>query len=584
MHHPKRLVLLSDTSEPPTEFRLFPLGEIETTKGLFLLTMDDATACIERHRAYGNDLSIDYGHGVFNEHEGPQMAAGWIRDLELRPDGLWAAGVTWTERAAAMIRAREQRYFSPAFVADEDGHVTEILNVALTLMPATHNLIPLVASRRSGPVPAPQTLNKRTTTMDEKYVSSEELKKLAAEIDKMAEAEDKEKASLKALADKCRSLADGGETLAKLAEDAAPDSEKKEAEKASDDKKDDAEKTAEDEEKKEEAKAASRIVSAAREATGEQDPSRIVGALKALGESKGSVVALTARVAELEAVQKKADESARRERIASMVKASAVPGPDCKVTPAEVERLVHERETMGAVNLRAEEEAAELDRHAVRADDGGKPTRRRGEGLRGGRRSLDGGAVEARNVVRVRQEGDLGTHLHPVGAGLELRGGRHRGTLQREGRAVVRGALAGRQKPPEAAPVSAAQVHRDDDQAPRGPGLVLQVDEAVAALGAELPDRRVEAPEVLEDVRRREAQLRLRRGRDRARGGIHNDGVAHVGELPDDRSGAGADAVDRAGGGQVDDVDALDLVVHRRVLVGRPSSCEARGHGDASVS
>lgn len=340
MHHPKRLVLLSDTSEPPTEFRLFPLGEIETTKGLFLLTMDDATTCIERHRAYGNDLSIDYGHGVFNEHEGPQMAAGWIRDLELRPDGLWAAGVTWTERAAAMIRAREQRYFSPAFVADEDGHVTEILNVALTLMPATHNLIPLVASRRSGPVPAPQTLNKRTTTMDEKYVSSEELKKLAAEIDKMAEAEDKEKASLKALADKCRSLADGGETLAKLAEDAAPDSEKKEAEKASDDKKDDAEKTAEDEEKKEEAKAASRIVSAAREATGEQDPSRIVGALKALGESKGSVVALTARVAELEAVQKKADESARRERIASMVKASAVPGPDCKVTPAEVEPLI----------------------------------------------------------------------------------------------------------------------------------------------------------------------------------------------------------------------------------------------------
>lgn len=341
MHHARKPIRLSDGTEPPAEFRLFPYGQIETTKGTFTLTLEDAAACVERHRSYGNDLSIDYGHGVFNEHEAPQMAAGWIRDLEARPDGLWAVGVTWTERAAAMIRAREQRYFSPAFVTDENGHVLEILNVALTLMPATHNLIPLVASRRSGRPQPPTTLNQRSTSMDEKYVSSEELSKLAAEIDKMAEAEDKEKADLKALADKCRKLAEGGETLAKLAEDAPPASEKKEAEKAAaDDKKDEAEKTAEDEEKKEEAKAASRVLAAARSATGEQDPSRIIGALKALGESKGSVAALTARVAELEAAHKKAEEAARRERISAKVKALAVPGDKCKVTPAEVDSLI----------------------------------------------------------------------------------------------------------------------------------------------------------------------------------------------------------------------------------------------------
>lgn len=339
MHHPRRPIRLSTGTEPPTEFRLFPLGQVETTKGMFVLTPEDAAACVERHVGYGNDLSVDYGHGVFEEAEGtPQRAAGWIAGLQVRPDGLWATGVTWTETAARMIRAREQRYFSPAFMADEDGHITEILNVALTLMPATHNLTPLVASRRSG-----RTATSRRTSMEDKYVDASALLKLADDIEKMTEGEDKEKADLKALAERCRKMAEGGETLAKLAEDMPPPSEKKEAEKTSDDeKKDEADKAADDE-KKEEAKAASRIVAAAREATGEKDASRIVGALKALGESQGAVVKLTARVAELEVSDKAAKDQAKKDRVTSLVKAAAVPGPKCNVAPIEVDDLI----TMG---------------------------------------------------------------------------------------------------------------------------------------------------------------------------------------------------------------------------------------------
>lgn len=333
--------LSAANTEPPSEFRLFPLGTVDTTKGVFILTPADASRCVERRRQVGNELSIDYGHGVFNEHESPQRAAGWIRGLEVRADGLWATGVTWTETAAAMIRAREQRYFSPAFMADEEGHIVEILNVALTLMPATHNLTPLVASRRSGPTAV--TLTKRTS-MEEKYVSAEELKKLADDLEKMAEGEESEKAELKKLAEKCRQMAEGGETLKKLADAAEPEKaadDKEEAEKTSDDeKKDEAEKASEDEEKKEEAKAASRIVAAAREATGEKDPSRIVGALKALGETQPAVVRLTARVAELEAADKAAKEQAKKDRVTALVKASATPGPRCKIAPAEVDALI----------------------------------------------------------------------------------------------------------------------------------------------------------------------------------------------------------------------------------------------------
>lgn len=333
MHHPRRPIRLSTGTEPPTEFRLFPLGQIETTKGTFVLTPEDAAACVEMHVGYGNDLSVDYGHGVFEEAEGtPQRAAGWIAGLQVRPDGLWATGVTWTDTAARMIRAREQRYFSPAFMADEDGHITEILNVALTLMPATHNLTPLVASRRSG-----RTATSRRTSMEDKYVDASALLKLADDIEKMGEGEDKEKADLKALAERCRKLAEGGETLAKLAEDLPPPSSKPAPEQTSSDAPAD---TAADDEKKEEAKAASRIVAAARDATGEKDASRIVGALKALGESQGAVVKLTARVAELEASDKAAKDQAKNDRVTSLVKASATPGPKCNVSPAEVDDLI----------------------------------------------------------------------------------------------------------------------------------------------------------------------------------------------------------------------------------------------------
>lgn len=343
MHTPRKPIRLSLGTEPPVEFRLFPLGTVETTKGTFLLTPEDAAACVKRHVEYGNELSIDYGHGVFQEADGaPQRAAGWIVGLEVRDDGLWATGVTWTPTAERMIREREQRYFSPAFMADEEGHITEILNVALTLMPATHNLTPLVASRRSGDR-TPTTLTKRTSTMDETYVSAEELKKLADDLEKMAEGEDDEKSQLKAMAEKCRKMAESGETLKKLAEDAEPEKaadDKDEADKASDDEKD-PEKMAEDEAKKEEAKAASRVVAAAREATGHTDPSKIVGALKALVDSKASVTTLSARVAELEAANKKAAAESQKDRVSNLVKAHAVPGsPKCKVTPAEVDALI----------------------------------------------------------------------------------------------------------------------------------------------------------------------------------------------------------------------------------------------------
>lgn len=293
-------IKLSDGADPPTEFRMFRMGENPTEKGTFLLDADDAEACLDAQAAYGNDLSIDWGHGAFEEANGkPQPAAGWIGGLELRPDGLWAVQVTWTELAAGMIRRREQRYFSPAFETDEKGHIRKVLNVALTLIPATHNLIPLVASRHGGRNPAPT----RKLNMADKYCKASELTALADEIEKNEKASDSDKEMAKRL----RKLAEDGEEMGE---------KKKETTSDDDEEGDDKDKS--------EKQAASRLGKLAMDLTGKKDPAAAAGALQAWKESHGDVAKLSKQVAELTAGNRKAEVDAE------IAKASRAG----KVTPA----------------------------------------------------------------------------------------------------------------------------------------------------------------------------------------------------------------------------------------------------------
>lgn len=142
----RSLAELAPSLEPPREFRIFPFGVIETSWGSYLFTPEDGQALMERWRRWGNQIPIDYDHQMLDGPP-PSPAAGWA-DLELRQDGLWAVNVTWTPRAVEFLRNREYRYISPAFHTDvrKDGeHVVELVNLALTNLPATHKLEPLVA-------------------------------------------------------------------------------------------------------------------------------------------------------------------------------------------------------------------------------------------------------------------------------------------------------------------------------------------------------------------------------------------------------------------------------------------------------
>jgi phage I-like protein len=145
------IVLSGD--EPPSEFRLFTAGKVETTKGEFIFDEAAAQAVMAEYQKHGIDLMVDYDHASLAslslDPATAGKAAGWFC-LEVRAGELWAVNVRWTEPAAQALRAKEWRFMSPAFSTDEEGRITSVMNVAITNLPATRNLDPLMAASAAG--------------------------------------------------------------------------------------------------------------------------------------------------------------------------------------------------------------------------------------------------------------------------------------------------------------------------------------------------------------------------------------------------------------------------------------------------
>jgi phage I-like protein len=136
---------------PPSEFRIFAAGKIETTKGVFLFDAKAAELVMASVAEYGNDYAVDYDHGMgawlAMDPAESGKAAGWFKP-EMRGGELWASQVSWTPKATEKLSAREYRYTSPAFRTEkEGGRISELVNVALTNIPATKKHPPLMASR-----------------------------------------------------------------------------------------------------------------------------------------------------------------------------------------------------------------------------------------------------------------------------------------------------------------------------------------------------------------------------------------------------------------------------------------------------
>lgn len=149
-HHVMTLAIAFDGDSPPSEFRIFRAGENESSKGVFLFDDVAARAVMAAFERHGADLMIDLEHlsleSTVESRNFDPDARGWGR-LAIRNGELWAVQVKWTPDGEARLREKRQRYISPAFEFDsETKRVTSLLNIAITALPATDRLAPLVAA------------------------------------------------------------------------------------------------------------------------------------------------------------------------------------------------------------------------------------------------------------------------------------------------------------------------------------------------------------------------------------------------------------------------------------------------------
>lgn len=119
----------------PAWVHLLPAGEFSGRDGRGPY-ITDVKSVLAEFAAWGMDIAIDYEHQSLNAADNgkPAPAAGWIKSLDDRKDGIWGQ-VDWTGTAAAMVAAREYRYLSPVFEHDTKGVALRLVGAGLTNNP-----------------------------------------------------------------------------------------------------------------------------------------------------------------------------------------------------------------------------------------------------------------------------------------------------------------------------------------------------------------------------------------------------------------------------------------------------------------
>lgn len=138
-------VQLDETAQANSSWiQALPPGEYQhPVFGKLNITADKIKGLAEsvKNKYRGIDPSINY------EHKGDGEAAGWVKDAEARPDGLYLF-IEWTSTAAQKIKEKAFRYFSAEFYDKwknpEGKDFTDVLfGGALTNRPYMKNLLPI---------------------------------------------------------------------------------------------------------------------------------------------------------------------------------------------------------------------------------------------------------------------------------------------------------------------------------------------------------------------------------------------------------------------------------------------------------
>lgn len=132
----------AEGSAPPKWVLLLLFGKNDGRdgRGPYVASAATAPQIIARTAklAKGVDLVIDYDHqtdlGAVKGVGGTAPAAGWVKELQARADGIWGR-VEWTPKGTEVLRNREYRYLSPVLLHDKAGNVLALARAALTNNP-----------------------------------------------------------------------------------------------------------------------------------------------------------------------------------------------------------------------------------------------------------------------------------------------------------------------------------------------------------------------------------------------------------------------------------------------------------------
>jgi len=170
----------------PTEFRLFHSGVNHTAKGDFVFDDVAAHSVMAAYAARNQQVPLmgDYEHQSLATPPMKALASATQFVPAIRSDAqggpeLWATQVQWTDDARKELESGQYRMYSPAFIPDKDGRIAALINFALTNLPASYEIEPLVAAGLTTP--------EKDTDMDEKELKAlkDKVEELGARCEKM---------------------------------------------------------------------------------------------------------------------------------------------------------------------------------------------------------------------------------------------------------------------------------------------------------------------------------------------------------------------------------------------------------------
>lgn len=190
------IALTFSESAPADKIQLFRVGSFSHPEyGSFDITaklLEELKKNFDS-KIRGIDLAIDY------KHDNHDIAAGWIKELELADDALYAK-VDWTPKGKQVISDKEFRYISPEFTFDYQDNESlkkfgaTLLGAALTNRPVIKKMEPVIplsegklADSKEKPKP------KGDIKMDEKDKVIEALKAEIMELKSKLEMAEKDK-------------------------------------------------------------------------------------------------------------------------------------------------------------------------------------------------------------------------------------------------------------------------------------------------------------------------------------------------------------------------------------------------------